>query len=155
LSLGDKKIDDSRDTYGSGLTVASYHRTYTPGWPGNYGEIITVGDARKGYLQIAGAHNVNHTSTNTDVTTEMYVRSWRDVNATNWSDWTRILSDRNYKEVLDNAYIKYVNAESDTINNTNNNPVLINAQNSTIVENFGNYWNVFNMGSYTGNNFRT
>lgn len=107
-SLGNKSASDLSSTYPQGISVGGI---YSNGYPFAYGCTITA-SGNGGYFQIAGQWNSNVTGdSNYDFPTEMYIRGRRDSYDV-WTTWTRVLTDRNYTNVLDNRYIQ---SETDPI----------------------------------------
>lgn len=80
-----------------GLTFNTIYGGTAKSWPVNYGNVVTI--RGNGDNQIVISWNANQTETNTNVAQEMYIRSKRDSGAGDqWSDWTRVITDRNYSE---------------------------------------------------------
>ena len=99
-SLGNKSAADLSSTYPLGISVGGI---YDNGYPFRFGSTITA-SGNGGYFQIAGEWNSNVTgASNYDFPTEMYIRGRRDSYDV-WTTWTRVLTDRNYTNVLDNRY---------------------------------------------------
>ena len=98
--IGNKPASDLSSTYPQGISVGGI---YGNGYPFNYGSTITAYGSG-GYFQIAGQWNSDITgASNYDFPTEMYIRGRRDSYDV-WTTWTRVLTDRNYTNVLDNRY---------------------------------------------------
>ena len=53
------------------------------------------------------------------------------------------------------SFIQISNTTKSTVNGINNIPTLFNVENETLISEYGQYWYVFNMGSYSKGNFRT
>ena len=106
--IGDKPASDLSSTYPQGISVGGI---YANGYPFQYGSTITAYGSG-GYFQIAGQWNSDVTGdSNYDFPTEMYIRGRRDSYDV-WTTWTRVLTDRNYTNVLDN---RFVNVTGDTM----------------------------------------
>lgn len=100
--IGDKPASDLSSTYPQGISVGGI---YANGYPFQFGSTITAYGSG-GYFQIAGQWNSDVTGdSNYDFPTEMYIRGRRDSYDV-WTTWTRVLTDRNYTNVLDNRYIQ-------------------------------------------------
>lgn len=106
--IGDKPASDLSSTYPQGISVGGI---YANGYPFQFGSTITAYGSG-GYFQIAGQWSSDVTDdSNYDFPTEMYIRGRRDSYDV-WTTWTRVLTDRNYTNVLDNRYIQ---SETDPI----------------------------------------
>lgn len=87
----------SPSTYANGLTFNTLYVGKEKGWPISYGNILTM--RGRGDSQIVVSWSSSQTETVSDVKNEIYFRSKRDALAgDNWTDWTRVLTDRNYSE---------------------------------------------------------
>lgn len=52
-------------------------------------------------------------------------------------------------------YVPWSKQSLATVNGTNHNPQFFNIENENLIANYKNYWSVINLGSYSGNNFRS
>lgn len=52
-------------------------------------------------------------------------------------------------------YVPWSKQSVTTVNGTNHNPQFFNIENENLIANYKNYWSVINLGSYSGNNFRS
>ena len=112
--IGDKPASDLSSTYPQGISVGGI---YDNGYPFHYGSTITAYGSG-GYFQIAGQWNSAVTGdSNYDFPTEMYIRGRRDSYDV-WTTWTRVLTDRNYTNVLDNRYYTETEADNRFVNVT-------------------------------------
>ena len=102
LSGYDISASQLSSDYPSGLST---HGIYGNGWPFSYGCGITS-RGNGGAFQIAGQWNAAvNGSDDYDYPTEMYIRGRRD-SFDVWTTWTRVLTDRNWTDVVDGRYLK-------------------------------------------------